>query len=133
MVKNFEVSSHFMINRQGLIFQYVSTDLRAWHAGRSVLNVPCANAAGEMIFEMRENCNDFSIGIELEGDDFSAFTTHQYQSLKRLMTALKKAYPLQYCTAHSHIAPERKTDPGPYFDWSILETQLQDLNLLYLY
>jgi N-acetyl-anhydromuramoyl-L-alanine amidase len=116
MVKNFEVSSHFMINRQGEIFQYVSADLRAWHAGRSSLTIDD---------KQRENCNDFSIGIELEGDDFSDFTQIQYQYLAELINALVNHYPIQYCTAHSYIAPDRKTDPGPYFNWQMLQNLMQ--------
>ena len=99
-----KVSSHFLIRRDGEIVQFVSTLQRAWHAGVS-------NWQG------RERCNDFSVGIELEGSDFDAFANAQYQSLNSLLNCLKKSYPIQHIVGHSDIAPDRKTDPGPYFDW----------------
>lgn len=100
-----KVSSHFLIRRDGELLQFVSCLQRAWHAGVS-------NWLG------RERCNDFSIGIELEGSDFEAFEPAQYRTLQDLIEALKKAYPIQHIVGHSDIAPGRKTDPGPYFDWS---------------
>jgi AmpD protein len=99
-----KVSSHFLIRRDGKIIQFVSTLQRAWHAGAS-------NWQG------RERCNDFSVGIELEGSDFEAFEVAQYQALKSLLSCLQKTYPIQHIVGHSDIAPGRKTDPGPYFDW----------------
>jgi AmpD protein len=78
--------------------------MRAWHAGLSR-------------FGERERCNDFSIGIELEGTDDEAFTAAQYARLAALTEALARAYPLRHVAGHQHIAPERKTDPGPHFDW----------------
>jgi AmpD protein len=104
-----KVSSHFLIRRDGELIQFVSCLDRAWHAGVS-------NWQG------RERCNDFSVGIELEGSDFEAFETHQYRVLSGVIAALKKRYPIQDIVGHSDIAPGRKTDPGPYFDWDILST-----------
>lgn len=98
------VSAHFLIERCGRIVQFVAAGERAWHAG--------ASRFGE-----RERCNDFSIGIELEGTDFEAFTDIQYLRLAALTAALEKAYPLTTVTGHEHIAPGRKTDPGPFFEW----------------
>lgn len=101
-----KVSSHFLINRQGALQQFVSTDDRAWHAG-----VSC--------FGGRENCNDYSIGIELEGCDDKPFTEQQYQTLAWLTDNLMQSYPISRdrIVGHSDIAPGRKTDPGPFFDW----------------
>ncbi len=99
-----KVSSHFLIRRDGELVQFVSCLKRAWHAGVS-------NWQG------RERCNDFSVGIELEGSDFEVFEPVQYKVLKLLITALKKNYPIQHIVGHSDIAPGRKTDPGPYFEW----------------
>ena len=99
-----KVSSHFLIRRDGALIQFVSTLQRAWHAGVSQ-------------WQGRERCNDFSVGVELEGDDFSAFESAQYQTLNDLIKLLKKTYPIQHIAGHSDIAPGRKTDPGPYFNW----------------
>ena len=102
------VSAHFLIERCGGVTQFVSCLQRAWHAGQS-------------LFQGRDNCNDFSIGIELEGTDDQPFTEAQYDSLVALTRALQHAYPLitdERITGHEHIAPGRKTDPGPCFDWS---------------
>ena len=109
-IAHLKVSSHFFIRRDGSLIQFASCLARAWHAGVS-------NWQG------RERCNDFSIGIELEGSDFEAFEPHQYETLKSLINALKQAYPIQAITGHSDIAPDRKTDPGPYFDWSLIKTE----------
>lgn len=104
-----EVSSHFLIKRCGLMKQYVSCLDRAWHAGASS-------------WRGRERCNDFSIGIELEGDDFSDFTDLQYFALKQLTVSLLQKYPsIHGVMGHSEIAPGRKTDPGDYFDWARYE------------
>ena len=100
-----KVSAHFLIDRTGFITQFVSCNMRAWHAGVSN-------------FEGREQCNDFSLGIELEGTDTQAYTEEQYQALDCLTEALKARYPLRAVQGHCHIAPIRKTDPGPYFDWA---------------
>lgn len=99
------VSAHFLIRRRGELLQFVSTDERAWHAGASS-------------FLSRERCNDFSIGVELEGDDAHRFTEAQYRRLRGLVGALRTRYPLRWLAGHSDIAPLRKTDPGPRFDWA---------------
>lgn len=98
------VSAHFFIDRAGHVTQFVSCDARAWHAGVS-------QHAG------REQCNDFSIGIELEGTDTLAYTAAQYTALAALTQCLRARYPLTAVRGHCDIAPERKTDPGPAFDW----------------
>ena len=100
------VSAHCLIRRDGVIIQYVPFDKRAWHAGISQ-------------YQGRERCNDFSIGIELEGTDTVAYTEVQYQQLAKLTALLITRYPqiAQHMTGHSDIAPTRKTDPGPAFDW----------------
>lgn len=103
-LKGVKVSSHFLIRRGGEIIQFVPCQQRAWHAGVS-------NWQG------RERCNDFSLGIELEGSDFQAFTDIQYAALVRLTRRLQRVYPIKSITGHSDIAPGRKTDPGPFFDW----------------
>ena len=108
-IAHLRVSAHFFIRRDGEIQQFVSADKRAWHAGVSS-------------WGGRERCNDFSIGIELEGSDFQAFTPIQYQQLAQLLQRLHVRYPsLQQVTGHAQIAPGRKTDPGPYFDWAWLK------------
>jgi len=102
-----EVSAHALIRRDGQIIQLVSFNDRAWHAGASC-------------YEGRERCNDFSIGIELEGSDHQPFEEQQYQALSELTHTLIDHYPKlskKTITGHSDIAPERKTDPGPFFDW----------------
>jgi N-acetyl-anhydromuramoyl-L-alanine amidase len=104
LLAGLRVSAHFLIARDGHICQFVSCLQRAWHAGASV-------------FEGRAGCNDHSIGIELEGTDFTPFDAAQYDALAQLTLALRKALPLRAVRGHSHIAPGRKTDPGPMFDW----------------
>ena len=106
-VAHLEVSAHFLIRRTGEVVQFVSTDERAWHAGVSSW---CG----------REHCNDFSIGIELEGTDDAPYEDPQYEALAALITVLRNHYPSIRSDAivgHSDIAPGRKTDPGPAFDW----------------
>lgn len=103
-IANQKVSSHFLIDRRGKTTQFVSLHKRAWHAGVSQ-------------FCGREKCNDFSIGIELEGDGDTPFTNEQYASLAEVTGVLLKKYPDLQFAGHSDIAPERKTDPGPSFDW----------------
>lgn len=100
-----KVSSHFLIRRDGQLLQFVSCNDRAWHAGVSK-------------WQERERCNDFSVGVELEGSDFETFETVQYETLEILMNTLKKHLPIKHIVGHSDIAPGRKTDPGPYFDWN---------------
>ena len=100
------VSSHFLIRREGSIAQFVPCSRRAWHAGESV-------------WRGRENCNDFSVGIELEGTDEVPYTDLQYQAAAALTRALRRRYPIRDVVGHSDIAPGRKTDPGPAFDWKL--------------
>ena len=104
-IQDLKVSTHFWIRRDGEIIQFVPCGKRAWHAGVSS-------------WRGKECCNDFSIGVELEGSDFEPFTDQQYTALVELTLALRAAYPIVDITGHSDIAPGRKTDPGPYFDWS---------------
>lgn len=103
-LRDLKVSSHFLIRRDGEIIQFVPCTLRAWHAG-----VSC--------WQGKDRCNDFSIGIELEGSDSLPFELIQYDRLIALTSALLKAYPITDIAGHADIAPARKTDPGPYFDW----------------
>ena len=112
-VKDLKVSSHFLITRKGTLIQFVPTHKRAWHAGISV-------------YKGRENCNDFSIGIELEGCDDEEFEQSQYNSLSRLINFLSKDLQInkQNIVGHADIAPDRKTDPGPLFDWTLLQSML---------
>jgi AmpD protein len=100
-----KVSAHFLVRRSGEIVQFVSCDRRAWHAGVSE-------------WQGRNRCNDFSIGIELEGSDFVPFTEAQYDALVRLTRRIRRRYPVRGMAGHSDIAPARKTDPGPFFDWA---------------
>lgn len=107
-IAHLKVSSHLLISRTGELVQFVGLDKRAWHAGRSR-------------FAGREECNDFSIGIELEGTDTQPYTAHQYHALRGLTDAIMREYPEitpARITGHSDIAPGRKTDPGPAFEWS---------------
>ena len=105
------VSAHFVIRRDGVCTQFVPCVKRAWHAGES-------NWRG------RTRCNDFSIGIELEGTDEVAFENAQYETLVRLTRGLVSAYPIADIAGHSDIAPGRKTDPGPCFDWRRYRSQI---------
>ena len=109
------VSSHFLIRRDGEVVQFVPTEKRAWHAGASSW---CG----------RERCNDFSIGVELEGTDEGPFEPAQYRTLASLIAALRARYPLRDIAAHSDIAPGRKTDPGPGFDWRRLLADLSQFH-----
>lgn len=107
-IAQLQVSAHLLINRQGEVTQFVPFGKKAWHAGQS-------------LFKGRNNCNDFSIGIELEGTDTEAFTPAQYERLIQVTGELMARYPLitlDSIVGHSDIAPGRKTDPGPYFDWA---------------
>jgi AmpD protein len=101
------VSAHFLIRRDGELIQFVSCRHRAWHAGVST-------------FHGRERCNDFSVGIELEGSDDQAFAEAQYLRLRYLVELLCARYPIEAAAGHCDISPGRKTDPGPYFDWQRL-------------
>jgi N-acetyl-anhydromuramoyl-L-alanine amidase len=115
-IQGLRVSSHLLIGRDGALTQYVPFHRRAWHAG-----VSC--------WRGRERCNDFSIGIELEGDGEHRFTDAQYRVLSRLARALAVRYPLSHATGHSDIAPGRKVDPGPHFDWDRFLSSLGDTPL----
>lgn len=112
-----EVSAHLLIRRTGELIQFVAFDKRAWHAGASS-------------FEGRDECNDFALGIELEGSDNQPYTQIQYQQLTQVTKALMQAYPLltsQRICGHDAIAPERKTDPGKAFDWLGYQQDLASL------
>ena len=100
-----KVSAHFFIRRNGAVVQFVPCSLRAWHAGASTW---CG----------RTRCNDFSIGIELEGTDECDYESRQYELCDALLYSLARAYPLKAAVGHCDIAPDRKTDPGPAFDWT---------------
>ncbi|HEX4325419.1 MAG TPA: 1,6-anhydro-N-acetylmuramyl-L-alanine amidase AmpD [Burkholderiales bacterium] len=107
-IAGLKVSAHFFLRREGSLLQFVSCNERAWHAGVSR-------------WRGREKCNDFSIGIEIEGTDDTPYTARQYARLARLIAMLRAAYPgITGIAAHSEIAPGRKTDPGPAFDWARL-------------
>lgn len=113
-LKGLEVSAHFLIRRDGELIQFVSTEDRAWHAGVSS-------------WCNRDNCNDFSVGIELEGCDHEPFEDAQYQTLSPLIQWLQQVYPgitTERIVGHSDIAPGRKTDPGPAFDWDRLRASV---------
>ncbi len=111
-LKGVRVSAHFLVRRDGRIIQFVPCLRRAWHAGVST-------------WRGRTRCNDFSLGIELEGSDFEPFTELQYAALARLSRRLMRTYPITDIVGHSDIAPDRKTDPGPFFDWSKYKEQLK--------
>lgn len=113
-IASLKVSSHLLIRRDGEVIQYVPLNKRAWHAGQSSY---CG----------REACNDFSIGIELEGTDDIPYTPRQYEKLVELTNSIMRLYPTittQRITGHSDIAPQRKTDPGPAFDWLAYKRKL---------
>ena len=107
-IEGLQVSAHFFIQRKGELWQFVSCDERAWHAGRSS-------------HRGRENCNDFSIGIELEGLEGEQFESAQYDTLCALLPAITLQYPVQHIAGHEHIATGRKNDPGSGFDWRFLQ------------
>ena len=106
-LRDLHVASHFLIERTGTVTQFLPCTARGWHAGISS-------------FEGRSRCNDFSIGIEIEGTDFCPFEEAQYAALVKLARAIILRYPIRAVAGHSDIAPGRKTDPGPFFDWSRL-------------
>ena len=110
-IEGLQVSSHFFIRRTGELLQFVSCDDRAWHAGTSC-------------YRGRENCNDDSVGIELEGLEGGRFDDAQYASLIALCKALLQRYPISHLAGHEHISPGRKADPGPGFDWARLQQSL---------
>jgi len=111
-IRGLKVSAHFLVRRDGALLQFVSCDERAWHAGASQ-------------WRGRDNCNDFSIGIELEGLEGERFDDAQYDALVALLRALAQAYPIVDVAGHEHVAPGRKIDPGPGFDWARLQAALQ--------
>lgn len=115
-IAGLRVSSHFYVRRSGEIVQFVDCDRRAWHAGQSA-------------WQGRGNCNDYSVGIELEGCDSKPFEPAQYEALGELIDALRRRYPLTAIAGHCHVAPGRKTDPGPHFDWAGLRRRYPDLEL----
>jgi len=111
-IRGLQVSAHFLLRRDGTLLQFVSCDERAWHAGRSH-------------WRGRDDCNDFSIGIELEGLEGGSFEPSQYRQLARLLRALAARYPLADAVGHEHVAAGRKADPGPGFDWQRLRRELR--------
>ena len=111
-LRELKVSAHFLVRRGGELVQFVPCSRRAWHAGASS-------------WGGRERCNDFSVGVELEGTDEGNYADAQYVSLSRLLHALRRRYPIVDVVGHSDIAPGRKTDPGPAFDWGRLRGSLQ--------
>jgi N-acetyl-anhydromuramoyl-L-alanine amidase len=111
-IRGLQVSAHFFIRRSGRTLQFVSVEQRAWHAGVSS-------------WRGRDNCNDWSIGIELEGLEGDGFASAQYRSLATLLSALTRQYPLLEAVGHEHIAPGRKADPGAGFDWADLRRRLR--------
>ena len=110
-IRGLLVSAHFFISRSGCLWQFVSCDARAWHAGQSK-------------YRGRGNCNDDSIGIELEGVEGSTFANEQYETLSALCGVLTSQYPIAYVAGHEHIAPGRKQDPGTGFDWLLLQRSI---------
>jgi len=110
-IEGMTVSAHFFIRRQGELWQFVSCNDRAWHAGPSQ-------------YRGRANCNDDSIGIELEGLETDRFEPEQYEALAGLCAALAGRYPIRWVAGHEHIAPGRKQDPGVHFDWAELRRSL---------
>jgi N-acetyl-anhydromuramoyl-L-alanine amidase len=110
-IEGMQVSAHFFIRRDGALLQFVSCDERAWHAGASS-------------YRGRGNCNDDSVGIELEGLEGQAFEGAQYDSLASVCAALAQHYPIRHVAGHEHIAPGRKNDPGAGFEWAQLQREL---------
>lgn len=110
-IAGLRVSAHFLVRRDGQLIQFVPVTMRAWHAG-----VSC--------WAGRERCNDYSIGIELEGDDTGPFEDAQYEQLSHLLAALRQRFPVEAVVGHCDIAPGRKTDPGPCFDWRRIQVTL---------
>jgi len=114
-IAHLEVSAHLFIDREGRVTQFVPFDQKAWHAGESS-------------FAGKPACNDYSIGIELEGTDYEPFTASQYKALTEVTALLLQAYPrliLDRVVGHSDVAPSRKTDPGPCFDWAGYKAAVQ--------
>ena len=118
-IEGAEVSAHLFIERDGSITQFVNFNERAWHAGRSS-------------YLGRPECNNYSIGIELEGSDFTSFTNMQYDRLAQVVSAIYEAYPKtrRHLTGHSDIAPGRKTDPGDFFEWPKLREGISKIIMI---
>lgn len=110
-ISHLRVSAHFFVRRDGHVLQFVDCDKRAWHAGVSQ-------------WRGRSCCNDFSLGIEIEGSDYQAFEAAQYESVLQLIRQIYSRYPITGIAGHEHIAPGRKTDPGPHWDWNRLRSRL---------
>lgn len=110
-IRGMQVSAHFFIRRDGALLQFVSCDERAWHAGKSS-------------YRGRDNCNDDSIGIELEGLEGETFEPAQYEALTSLAAAIAQHYPIRHIAGHEDIAPGRKNDPGAGFEWALLQRDL---------
>jgi N-acetyl-anhydromuramoyl-L-alanine amidase len=110
-IRDLRVSAHFFIRRKGSVIQFVSVNRRAWHAGVSS-------------WRGREACNDFSIGIELEGLEGDVFDAAQYRQLARLLRAVAQCHALEWAVGHQHVAPGRKGDPGVGFDWLRLRREM---------
>ena len=115
-VAGLRVSAHFLVRRDGSLIQFVSCDERAWHAGVSA-------------WRGRSDCNDFSIGIELEGREGDRFESAQYERLGATLASIAAHYPIRAVVGHEHVAPGRKNDPGPGFDWAELERRVHALRL----
>lgn len=115
-IRGATVSAHFLVRRDGSLLQFVSGDRRAWHAGRSS-------------WKGRDNCNDYSIGVELEGLEGEAFEPAQYDATISLAAALARRYPIEAVAGHEHVAPGRKGDPGAGFDWARLRAGLLAVGL----
>src|SRR5262249_17781595 len=111
-IRGLMVSSHFFVRRDGAVVQFVSGDERAWHAGVST-------------WRGRDDCNDYAIGIEVEGLEGERFEPSQYTMLTTLLQALASRYPIDSVVGHEHVAPGRKMDPGPGFDWPALRAALR--------
>jgi AmpD protein len=110
-IRDLKVSAHFLVQRDGEVVQFVPVERRAWHAGAST-------------WRGRDRCNDFSVGVELEGSDEDSFTPAQYAALITLVRELRARLPLRDIAAHSEVSPGRKTDPGVRFDWARLLSEL---------
>jgi AmpD protein len=110
-IRGMQVSAHFFIRRDGALLQFVSCDDRAWHAGASS-------------YRGRDNCNDDSVGIELEGLEGETFAPAQYEALAAVCAAIAQHYPIRHVAGHEHIAPGRKQDPGAGFEWAVLQRDL---------
>ena len=114
-LRDLRVSAHFLVRRDGVLIQFVPCSMRAWHAGSSS-------------WRRKQNCNDFSIGVEIEGVDDRPYESVQYQQLGKLTTLLRQRYPIVDIVGHADVSPGRKTDPGPAFDWAYFRALLGRLH-----